>query len=72
MIIIDERYCKGCSICIHFCPGKALEVSKEVNSRGFYAPKVVDQAECTSCKQCELYCPDFAIFIVEDAESADG
>ena len=68
MIIIDEMYCKGCGICIHFCPKKVLKASKEVNSRGYYAPQVVNGVECSKCQQCVLYCPDFAIFIGEDKE----
>jgi len=71
MIIIDERYCKGCGICIHFCPKHVLEIAKEVNSRGFYTPCVTDGSECTNCRQCELFCPDFAIFIIEE-EQEDG
>ena len=72
MIVIDDRYCKGCGICIHFCPKHVLEVSKEVNSRGFFTPCVVDGGECTRCRQCELFCPDFAIFIVEEKEGDNG
>ena len=71
IIIIDERYCKGCGICIHFCPKNVLALAKEVNSRGFYTPCVVVGAECSKCHQCELFCPDFAIFIVEEEEVAD-
>lgn len=72
MIVIDERYCKGCGICIHVCPKQVLEASSEVNRRGYYAPCVVDGRECTNCHQCELFCPDFAIFIVEEEEVGDG
>jgi 2-oxoglutarate ferredoxin oxidoreductase subunit delta len=70
MIFVDDRYCKGCGICIHVCPKNALALSKEVNNRGFYTPYLVDGAECTGCRQCELFCPDFAIFIVEEEEVA--
>ena len=66
MIVIDARYCKGCGICIRFCPKKILELSSESNSRGYYMPHVTDQAKCSKCGQCELYCPDFAVLIVEE------
>ena len=72
MIFIDERYCKGCGICIHFCPKHVLKLSDEVNSLGYYMPCVVDLAACSGCQQCELYCPDFAIFVVEGEEGGDG
>ena len=72
MIVIDDRYCKGCGICIRFCPKHTLEISKEVNSHGYYTPRVVETGKCTSCRQCVLLCPDFAIFIVEEEEGGDG
>ena len=72
MIIIDNRYCKGCGICVHFCARQVLGISKEVNKRGYYPPYVIDIGACTECRQCELYCPDFAIFIVEDQDDGDG
>ncbi|MBN2563397.1 MAG: 4Fe-4S dicluster domain-containing protein [Phycisphaerae bacterium] len=72
MILIDERYCKGCGICIRFCAKHVLETSKEVNSRGYFSPCVVDQGACTQCRQCELFCPDFAIFITEEEEGGNG
>lgn len=72
MIVINERYCKGCGICIHLCPKHILEVSKEVNSRGHHPPHVTDLSECGNCHQCELFCPDFAIFIAEKREDGNG
>ena len=72
MIAIDDRYCKGCGICVHLCPKHVLAVSKQVNSRGYYAPYLVDGGECTGCRQCELFCPDFAIFITEENERGNG
>ena len=72
VIVIDEHYCKGCGICVHFCPKGVLEISTKVNSRGFYVPQVVDADACGTCGQCEAYCPDFAIFIFEEVEDAHG
>ena len=66
MIVIDDRFCKGCGICIRFCPKHSLEISKEVNSRGYYMPYVVDASVCSDCRQCQMLCPDFAIY-VEDS-----
>ncbi len=68
MIVIDAQYCKGCGICIHFCPKHVLEVSETRNARGYYIPGVIDENACSQCGQCELYCPDFAIFVVEEEE----
>jgi 2-oxoglutarate ferredoxin oxidoreductase subunit delta len=72
MIIIDAQYCKGCGICIHFCPKNVLEASKTLSARGYFIPSVVDEDACTKCGRCELYCPDFAIFVVTEKERGDG
>lgn len=72
MITVDERYCKGCGICVRFCPKHLLELASEVNSLGYYAVRVVDASKCTNCNQCVLLCPDFAIFTAEEEEDGDG
>ena len=53
-IEINEKFCKGCSICVDFCPTKTLEI------KGLYA-SVHDIDKCTGCQLCDLRCPDFAI-----------
>jgi 2-oxoglutarate ferredoxin oxidoreductase subunit delta len=71
MIDIDDRYCKGCGICVHFCSTQALKMSEKVNSRGYYTPYLADADKCTKCRQCVLYCPDFAIFLEEEQPVGD-
>lgn len=51
---IIERYCKGCNICVEFCPTKVLEMD-------LFVVKVAKPEACIACMQCELRCPDFAI-----------
>jgi len=53
-IEIDERLCKGCGICVDFCPTDVLEL------RGLVVG-VRDLDVCTGCQLCDLRCPDFAI-----------
>jgi 2-oxoglutarate ferredoxin oxidoreductase subunit delta len=57
--------CKGCGICVHYCPSGVLEMSGEFTARGYHPPKKKQGAECKGCRICELMCPDFAIFIEE-------
>jgi 2-oxoglutarate ferredoxin oxidoreductase subunit delta len=61
MISVDEELCKGCGLCIVFCPAKALKRSKKLNKRGVYPPELVHESKCNECRFCELICPDFAI-----------
>lgn len=55
-ILIDEKACKKCGICIAFCPTKVY-TSKDGK------PIIVNLDACTNCKLCELRCPDFAIIV---------
>jgi 2-oxoglutarate ferredoxin oxidoreductase subunit delta len=52
------KYCKGCGICVEFCPKKVLELDE--------LGKIViaNEKDCIVCKQCELRCPDFAVYFV--------
>lgn len=56
---INTKYCKGCGICIEFCPKKILAID-EIGK-----VKVANEAECITCGQCELRCPDYAISVTK-------
>ena len=60
---LNEKYCKGCMICVEVCPKKAVKSSGRINSRGYVLPEEDDMSRCTGCRLCELVCPDFAIAI---------
>jgi 2-oxoglutarate ferredoxin oxidoreductase subunit delta len=62
-ILIEEERCKGCELCVQFCPPKVLAMSTHLNSRGFYTVEITDEARCTSCAACALVCPDLAITV---------
>jgi 2-oxoglutarate ferredoxin oxidoreductase subunit delta len=66
--LIPER-CKGCGICIAFCPSSILQESKEANGRGYHLPAIAKgkQDACIHCQFCSLVCPEFAIFTKEVA-----
>ncbi len=55
-IDIIVNYCKGCEICVAFCPEGVLAMNKEI-------AEVVDISKCTKCNICEYLCPDFSISI---------
>ena len=53
---IYPKWCKGCGICVAFCPKNVL---------GLEGGKIViqDETGCIKCGLCELRCPDYAIYI---------
>jgi 2-oxoglutarate ferredoxin oxidoreductase subunit delta len=55
---IINQWCKGCGICVEFCPKKILALEKETVT-------IQNPEDCIFCGQCELRCPDYAIFIEE-------
>lgn len=66
VFLIASR-CKGCGICIRFCPRHVLCESSETNGRGYHVPEIAPGMEdgCVHCQFCSLVCPDFAIFSCE-------
>ncbi|MFC1937503.1 ferredoxin family protein [Chloroflexota bacterium] len=69
-IYINEDYCKGCNLCIHFCPKDVFEPSTKLTKRGYHAPVAVRIENCNGCGVCELFCPDFAIVVEKEAKEA--
>ena len=55
---ISAERCKGCELCIPFCPKKILYMSDKLNSKGYRIIAITSQDECTSCQMCAIMCPD--------------
>ena len=60
-LIVDTPWCKGCGVCVMFCPKKVLEIkdNKVIIAR---------YEDCIKCGQCELRCPDYAIYLEEEGQ----
>jgi len=67
---IDEKRCKGCSICVAVCPRQCLEIQEEYNQAGYFYPAVAKEDECTGCGACVKLCPDFAVTVYKLLEQA--
>ena len=52
---IIPKFCKGCGICVAFCPKKILALDE------LGKIYVTEPEKCIACGQCELRCPDYAI-----------
>ncbi|MDY6875847.1 MAG: 4Fe-4S binding protein [Chloroflexota bacterium] len=67
MHIITSR-CKGCELCVQYCPRQVLETSDEMNAKGYHPPRAIRAERCVACRLCELLCPEFCIYVVEVSE----
>ena len=69
--VIPDR-CKGCKLCIAFCPRNILEEDQvALNVKGYHPPRLVSgetTEHCAGCEFCQLICPEFAIFIKQTEE----
>ncbi len=63
-IVVSDKLCKGCYLCIWACPWDVFEVSEERNWRGVKKPVAARIEQCRACRLCEWYCPDFALQII--------
>lgn len=64
-VVIDERWCKGCTLCVIYCPTGALHIAERFSKRGIHPPEMVPTGNCNGCRLCELLCPDFAVTVRE-------
>jgi len=64
-IAINRDFCKGCGICVAFCPKHVLELDEDEKA---VVKRVKD---CTACGLCELRCPDMAIEVQTEPEKTE-
>jgi 2-oxoglutarate ferredoxin oxidoreductase subunit delta len=65
-IEIDQEVCKGCEMCIFFCPKKAISASSTLNASGYTPVAFSDGDECNGCAICAVVCPEVAIEVYRD------
>ncbi len=53
---INKNWCKGCGICVAFCPKNVLTLVEDKIT-------IANPEDCIKCGLCELRCPDFAIYL---------
>lgn len=58
--IAGER-CKGCALCIEFCPRDCISLSEDLNLKGYFIAAFDESKDCNACRNCALMCPDACI-----------
>ena len=58
---INIDRCKGCGLCILYCPNSSIAMSDKINKGGIKPAKFKKGSKCTGCTFCAIICPDCAI-----------
>ena len=61
VVTFKEDLCKGCGLCIEFCPKKCLGFAEHFNAKGYKPAEMKKQEDCIGCAFCFRMCPDVAI-----------
>lgn len=63
-VTFDYEKCKGCMLCVAYCPTKILHLDvKRINSKGYHTISVSDPDKCIGCAFCAIMCPDSVITV---------
>jgi len=58
---VSSERCKGCELCVLYCPKKVLCMSANMNAKGYHFPEWLSGEACTGCKICASMCPEVAL-----------
>ena len=58
---VDKDKCKGCQLCVVFCPKKILILSDSLNKKGMRYVFLTDKEACSGCGMCYLVCREVCI-----------
>jgi 2-oxoglutarate ferredoxin oxidoreductase subunit delta len=68
-IEVDERYCKGCDLCVSVCPQEILTLDLErLTPKGYHPAQLVADG-CTGCGICAVICPESALTVFREAHA---
>ncbi len=62
-IEIDEKYCKGCELCVEACPKSVMSLDMHHLTPKGYHPATLSADGCTGCAICAIVCPEAAITV---------
>lgn len=66
-IEVNEKYCKGCELCISECPQHVLALDMARLTPKGYRPVTLIGEGCTGCGICVIMCPEAALTVYREA-----
>ena len=54
---IEKDLCKGCRLCVEFCPKQCIALGSDINILGYQFAKFVNP-DCIACGFCFYICPE--------------
>ncbi|MBN2188411.1 MAG: 4Fe-4S binding protein [Chitinispirillaceae bacterium] len=71
-ITIDHEECKGCRLCVEFCPKKCIVIGSNINKIGYQYAEF-QSGKCTACGICYYVCPEpGTITVVADKDTVES
>jgi 2-oxoglutarate ferredoxin oxidoreductase subunit delta len=64
--LINRSWCKGCGICVHFCPKGVFRLDEREKVC------VAHPEDCVACSLCALLCPDLCIEVAINEEEGSA
>lgn len=69
IVKFNEDKCKGCELCISFCPTKIIQLHPtRINSKGYHPAYIPEESveKCVGCISCGMMCPDGAVNVYRE------
>ena len=62
-IVVNDKYCKGCELCVANCPPHVLALDMvRLTAKGYHPAHLINEG-CTGCGICSVVCPEAAITV---------
>lgn len=63
-ITFEYEKCKGCMLCVGYCPTKILYLDhSKMNKSGYNLISISEPDKCIGCAFCAIMCPDSVITV---------
>lgn len=69
---IERQRCKGCGLCVEFCPTHLLKLSDDLNSLGYHVAELPEPEKCNACALCAEMCPEAGMSVYRKVRAKSG